>query len=105
VAPHVGDSSTFHPDELARRDVELSTIMVRGRVLHGDNMVGADGHVYQPGAQRAAGQGTDPGQEVVADRLPPAMVAGDPASPGRCQIAFGVKHACTVSKSLSAKAA
>src|SRR5207253_702537 len=56
-------------------------VVVGGRMLHRNDVVGPDRDVDQLRPQGAAGQWTDSRQEVVAYRVPSAVVAGDRAAP------------------------
>ncbi len=69
--------------ELAAREVEDFASSVRGRVLHGDDVAGADRNVEQLCPEGALGQPEEFEDEGVADGGPARMVSGDGGRAGQ----------------------
>jgi len=99
------DEAGLDAHELAARKVEDFASSVRGRVLHGDDVAGADRDVEQLCPEGALGQPEEFEDEGVADGGPARMVSGDGDVPGRCHCASGAKHEAAASMSRAATAA
>jgi hypothetical protein len=105
VPPDLDDLSRLNLDQLAGGDVELAALVLRGAVLHRDDIVLADRYIQQLPPERPAGERADLRLEVadrLSDRRPASMIAGDRTLPREVPDRFRAKQDSIEAKSRAA---